>query len=431
MTNEHEVPDRVQASTGPERPGLAQAGKDLPDASVRQREGIPARDFRVSVAPMMDWTDRHCRSFHRLLSRHAWLYTEMVTAQAIAHGDLEHLLGRGEEGGRVVLQLGGNDPALLAAAARQGEAFGYDEINLNCGCPSDRVREGAFGACLMAEPQRVAECVAAMQAAVRVPVTVKHRIGIDRREDYGFVQRFVAEVRQAGCRRFIVHARNAWLDGLDPKANREIPPLRYAVVHQLQAEFGDCAFELNGGLQDLASGWQAALGADGAPALHGLMYGRRAYHDPWLLAGVDAMLAACAEADAQGQNGLPALAGVRAGSRTVPGGAAVAAVAGEAALPGVAREAGEAAGQMLSPLSRRAVVGALVAYLERGAARGVSLRHLARHVLGLYHGQPAARLWRRQLSDPAALARNDPRWLLTVCEQVEAEAGRLRSVTVA
>ena len=144
---------------------------------------LPA-GFRVSVAPMMDWTDRHCRSFHRLLSRRAWLYTEMVTAQAIAHGDLDHLLGRGEEGDRVVLQLGGNDPQLLARAAREGQAYGYDEINLNCGCPSDRVREGAFGACLMAEPERVADCVAAMQAVVQVPVTVKHRIGIDRREDY-------------------------------------------------------------------------------------------------------------------------------------------------------------------------------------------------------------------------------------------------------
>ena len=372
--------------------------------------------FRVSVAPMMDWTDRHCRSFHRLLSRRAWLYTEMVTAQAIAHGDLDHLLGRGEEGDRVVLQLGGNDPQLLARAAREGQAYGYDEINLNCGCPSDRVREGAFGACLMAEPERVADCVAAMQAVVQVPVTVKHRIGIDRREDYEFVHRFVDVVAAAGCRRFIVHARNAWLDGLDPKQNREIPPLRYEVVHRLAQDFPHCAFALNGGLQDLAHGLAAvcpagASGPDsgtasdgsgpdlatasegaavadgmadaGSPAtrLVGAMYGRRAYHDPWLLAGVDDWLA---------------------------------------------RHAAEApVTEAAQPLTRAAVVEALVGYLERGAAHGVEVRHLARHVLGLYLGQPAARLWRRMLSDSRALSRNDPGLLREACAAVEAEAARV------
>ena len=367
---------------------------------------LPA-GFRVSVAPMMDWTDRHCRSFHRLLSRRAWLYTEMVTAQAIAHGDLEHLLGRGEEGDRVVLQLGGNDPQLLARAAREGQAYGYDEINLNCGCPSDRVREGAFGACLMAEPERVADCVAAMQAVVQVPVTVKHRIGIDRREDYEFVHRFVDVVAAAGCRRFVVHARNAWLDGLDPKQNREIPPLRYEVVHRLAQDFPHCAFELNGGLQDLAHGLAAvcpteASGLDSGTASEGLpvtdattgteadspatrlvgaMYGRRAYHDPWLLAGVDDWLA---------------------------------------------RHAAEApVTDAAQPLTRAAVVEALVGYLERGAARGVEVRHLARHVLGLYLGQPAARLWRRMLSESRALSRNDPGLLREACAAVEAEVARV------
>lgn len=367
---------------------------------------LPA-GFRVSVAPMMDWTDRHCRSFHRLLSQRAWLYTEMVTAQAIAHGDLDHLLGRGEEGDRVVLQLGGNDPQLLARAAREGQAYGYDEINLNCGCPSDRVREGAFGACLMAEPERVADCVAAMQAVVQVPVTVKHRIGIDRREDYEFVHRFVDVVAAAGCRRFVVHARNAWLDGLDPKQNREIPPLRYEVVHRLAQDFPHCAFELNGGLQDLAHGLAAvcptgASGPDSGAASEGLpvtdattgteadspatrlvgaMYGRRAYHDPWLLAGVDDWLA---------------------------------------------RHATEApVTEAAQPLTRAAVVEALVGYLERGAARGVEVRHLARHVLGLYLGQPAARLWRRMLSDSRALSRNDPGLLREACAAVEAEVARV------
>ena len=342
---------------------------------------LPA-GFRVSVAPMMDWTDRHCRSFHRLLSRRAWLYTEMVTAQA-------------------------NDPQLLARAAREGQAYGYDEINLNCGCPSDRVREGAFGACLMAEPERVADCVAAMQAVVQVPVTVKHRIGIDRREDYEFVHRFVDVVAAAGCRRFVVHARNAWLDGLDPKQNREIPPLRYEVVHRLAQDFPHCAFELNGGLQDLAHGLAAvcpteASGLDsetasegpavvdamaGAEAdspatrLVGAMYGRRAYHDPWLLAGVDDWLA---------------------------------------------RHAAEApVTEVAQPLTRAAVVEALVGYLERGAAHGVEVRHLARHVLGLYLGQPAARLWRRMLSESRALSRNDPGLLREACAAVEAEAARV------
>ena len=378
---------------------------------------LPA-GFRVSVAPMLDWTDRHCRSFHRLLSRQAWLYTEMVTAQAIAHGDLDQLLGRGEEGDRVVLQLGGNDPQLLARAAREGQAYGYDEINLNCGCPSDRVREGAFGACLMAEPERVADCVAAMQAVVQVPVTVKHRIGIDRREDHEFVHRFVDVVAAAGCRRFVVHARNAWLDGLDPKQNREIPPLRYEVVHRLAQDFPHCAFELNGGLQDLAHGLAAVCtagasgpdsgaasdgsGLDSATAsegpavadatagaeadcpatrLVGAMYGRRAYHDPWLLAGVDDWLARHAE---------------------------------EAPVTEAAQ-----------PLTRAAVVEALVGYLERGAAHGVEVRHLARHVLGLYLGQPAARLWRRMLSESRALSRNDPGLLREACAAVEAEAARV------
>lgn len=378
---------------------------------------LPA-GFRVSVAPMMDWTDRHCRSFHRLLSQRAWLYTEMVTAQAIAHGDLDHLLGRGEEGDRVVLQLGGNDPQLLARAAREGQAYGYDEINLNCGCPSDRVREGAFGACLMAEPERVADCVAAMQAVVQMPVTVKHRIGIDRCEDYEFVHRFVDVVAAAGCRRFVVHARNAWLDGLDPKQNREIPPLRYEVVHRLAQDFPHFAFELNGGLQDLAHGLAAVcpagasgpdseaasdgsgpdsatasegpavadsmVGAEaGRPAtrLVGAMYGRRAYHDPWLLAGVDDWLA---------------------------------------------RHAAEApVTDAAQPLTRAAVVEALVGYLERGAAHGVEVRHLARHVLGLYLGQPAARLWRRMLSESRALSRNDPGLLREACAAVEAEAARV------
>ncbi len=312
--------------------------------------------MRVSVAPMMDWTDRHCRTFHRLLSRKAWLYTEMVTTQAILHGDRERLLGRGEEGDRVALQLGGSDPEALARCARIGADFGYQAINLNCGCPSDRVQQGAFGACLMADPIRVAAAVAAMKDAVQLPVTVKHRIGIDQVEDYGFVRDFVGIVGGAGCSYFIVHARNAWLDGLSPKENREIPPLRPEVVHRLAADFPAYAFELNGGLQSLA----AALAAAGG--LAGVMFGRVAYHQPYLLAQVD---------------GTPAI-------------------------------------------SRAEVVERMVGYLLARRARGVEVRHVARHLLGLYHGAPAARRWRRMLSAGAALAANDPGLLLRARDEVEA-----------
>ncbi|MGE0310677.1 MAG: tRNA dihydrouridine(20/20a) synthase DusA [Lautropia sp.] len=312
-------------------------------------------DWRFSVAPMMDWTDRHCRSFHRALSAHAWLYTEMITAQAIAYGDREALLARGEEGDRTVLQLGGSDPAALARAAVAGAGYGYREMNLNCGCPSDRVRHGAFGACLMATPSLVARCVAAMRDAVDLPITVKHRIGIDRVTSFDFVADFVGTVAEAGCRRFIVHARNAWLDGLSPKENREIPPLRPDIVYRLASTFPHLDFELNGGL----AGVEDALAR--AAALDGAMLGRAAYHDPWLLAGVDA--------------------------QCTPG--------GDAAAP-----------------SRDAVVEAMHGYLLRGRARGVRLRHLARHMLGLYHGQPAAKRWRRMLSDPAVLASDDPDALL-------------------
>ncbi len=322
---------------------------------------------RISVAPMMEWTDRHCRTFHRALSRRAWLYTEMLTAQAILHGDRSRLLGRGEEGDRVVLQLGGNDPAALARCAAIGAEWGYQEINLNCGCPSDRVQEGAFGACLMAEPETVAAAVRAMRDAVALPVTVKHRIGIDRIESYDFVRDFVGTVAAAGCRRFIVHARNAWLDGLSPRENREIPPLRHDLVHRLAADFPHCAFELNGGLQSLAHALDVSRGLAGA------MLGRVAYHQPWTLAGVDAT-------EDPGPVDAP-------------------------------------------PRDRSAVVEAMVGYLLRHRGDGkehVEVRYLARHMLGLYHGEPGARTWRRMLSDSAALREDDPSLLLRARDRVEA-----------
>jgi tRNA-dihydrouridine synthase A len=236
---------------------------------------------KFAVAPLMDWTDRHCRFFHRILTRQALLYTEMVTAEAILHGKRELLLGFSPEEHPIALQLGGSNPAKLAEAARIGAGYGYDEINLNVGCPSDRVQEGRFGACLMAEPQLVADCVAAMRAAVQIPVTVKCRIGIDDQDSERDFQTFIDTVADAGCTTFIVHARKAWLKGLSPKENRDIPPLDYDRVHRLKASRPDLTIVLNGGLGSL----DEALQHQGA--LDGVMLGRAAYQTPWLLADVD------------------------------------------------------------------------------------------------------------------------------------------------
>jgi len=298
--------------------------------------------WRLSVAPMMDWTDRHCRFFHRLLTRHTRLYTEMVTTGALRHGDVQrHLRFNGEEH-PVALQLGGSDPAELAHAARLGQQWGYDEINLNCGCPSDRVQRGAFGACLMNEPHTVAEGVRAMRAVVDIPVTVKHRIGVDRQESYGFVRDFVGTVSQAGCEVFIVHARNAWLDGLSPKENREIPPLRYPLAYQLKRDFPHLTIAVNGGIKTLQDMAGHLLQADG------VMLGREAYYNPWLLTEWDRAFWGDAHA-----------------------------------LP-----------------SREAVEEAMVAYMERAHAQdGCPWYAIARHMLGLYHGQRGGRLWRQVWSD--------------------------------
>jgi tRNA-dihydrouridine synthase A len=302
---------------------------------------------------MMDWTDRHCRVFHRQLSRRARLYTEMVTTGALLHGDPARHLDFDSAEHPVALQLGGSEPDELARCARLGQEWGYDEINLNCGCPSPRVQRGAFGACLMAEPALVADCVKAMRDVVAIPVTVKHRIGIDRAEDYGLVRDFVGHLHAAGCEVFIVHARNAWLSGLSPKENREVPPLRPEVVYRLAAEFPAAQFVLNGGIVTLDEVEEPLR------RLAGVMLGRAAYHDPYLLAGVDSLLF------------------------------------------------GDA-----SPLPSRArVVAAMSHYLERQAASGAPPRAILRHLLGLYHGEPGARNWRRLLSDPAFIAENGARSL--------------------
>ncbi|NLP64028.1 tRNA dihydrouridine(20/20a) synthase DusA [Paraburkholderia sacchari] len=304
---------------------------------------------RVSVAPMMDWTDRHCRSLHRFISRHTWLYTEMVTTGALLHGDVPRHLAFTPDEAPVALQLGGSEPDDLARSAKLGEQWGYDEINLNCGCPSERVQRGAFGACLMNEPQLVADCVKAMRDAVSVPVTVKHRIGVDAVEDYAFVRDFVGTIADAGCTVFIVHARNAILKGLSPKENREIPPLKYEYAWQLKRDFPQLEIIINGGIKTLD---EVALHLE---HVDGVMLGREAYHNPYVLASVDARFYGASE-------------------------------------PAPTRDDIEAK---------------LMQYCASEVARGTHLAAITRHALGLYRGEAGARGWRRVLSDNRKLAKGD------------------------
>jgi tRNA-dihydrouridine synthase A len=293
---------------------------------------------------MMDWTDRHCRYFHRLVTRRTRLYTEMVTTGALLHGDVPRHLDFNVEEHPVALQLGGSEPDDLARCAKLAEQWGYDEVNLNCGCPSERVQRGAFGACLMAEAPLVADGVKAMRDATNLPVTVKHRIGIDRGESYDFVRDFVGTVAErGGCEVFVVHARNAWLKGLSPKENREVPPLRYEIVHRLKKDFPALTIAVNGGLTT------AEQIADQLAAVDGVMVGREAYHHPWSMVDWDA-----------------AFLGAHAPAAT----------------------------------DRESVELAMVAYMEReAAARGTPWTHGARHMLGLWNGTPGARRWRQAWSD--------------------------------
>ncbi|MES2879788.1 MAG: tRNA dihydrouridine(20/20a) synthase DusA [Pseudomonadota bacterium] len=307
---------------------------------------VPPDRWKLSVAPMMDWTDKSCRYFHRLLSRHALLYTEMVTTGALIHGDVPRHLRYNDQEHPVALQLGGSEPADLAQCAKLGEQWGYDEINLNCGCPSERVQRGAFGACLMNEPQLVADCVKAMVDVVQVPVTVKHRIGIDKSESYDFVRDFVGTVAEAGCPTFIVHARNAWLKGLSPKANREVPPLRYDVAYRLKKDFPQLTIAVNGGITTNEQITEHLSHLDGA------MLGREAYHNPWLMASWDAAFYGAESSD-------PAVA-----------------------------------------LTRELVEAQMCDYMAREAAEhGTPWATIARHMLGLRHGLPGSRRWRQVWSD--------------------------------
>ena len=322
---------------------------------------------RFCVAPMMDWTDRHCRVFHRHLTRQALLYTEMVTAQAIRHGDRQRLLGFDRVEHPIALQVGGSDPEMLSDAAKIGEDYGYCEINLNVGCPSDRVQEGRFGACLMAEPQLVADCVAAMRSAVKIPVTVKSRIGIDDQDEAEALHRFVETVAATGCDTFIIHARKAWLKGLSPKENREIPPLNYLRVHQLKADFPHLNIILNGGLATLEQARDEMRGLDG------VMLGRAAYHTPWLLADVDRVFF-----------------------------------------------------QKANPLTDRidAVTG-MFPYIEEQLRRGEFLSKISRHMLGLFHGRPGGRHWRQIISEQSHLPGAGIDVLRRELEAIETQSNRL------
>jgi tRNA-dihydrouridine synthase A len=326
---------------------VTRTGSTQPPSTAVESAGTPVR--RLCVAPMMDYTDRHCRYLLRLLSPRALLYTEMVTAQALAHGDVPRLLDFDVAEHPVALQLGGSDPVLLAKAARLGEQWGYDEVNLNVGCPSDRVQSGRFGACLMAEPALVADCMRAMREAVSVPVTVKCRIGIDDSDDYAFFDHFVQTVRTAGVDVFIVHARKACLQGLSPRENREVPPLRYDVPARLKAEHPQLQVILNGGLQSMAQV------REWLPRFDGVMLGRQAYQTPYLLAELDAALF----------------------------------------------DAG------FVPPSREEVVLRYAGYVDRMLAQGHRLPNMLRHVQGLYAGLPNARSWRRYLTEQGRRAGAD------------------------
>ena len=326
--------------------------------------GTPT-SHKFSVAPMMEWTDRHERYFLRQISRRALLYTEMVTAEAVIHGDRERLLGFSASEHPIALQLGGADPGRMALAAEVGQEYGYDEVNINVGCPSDRVQSGRFGACLMGEAEVVAASVRAMAQATDLEITVKSRIGIDDQDSYDFLRGFVEVVAAAGCKTFIVHARKAILSGLSPKQNREIPPLDYDRVYRLKADYPQLEIVINGGIETLAQC------QDHLDHVDGVMVGRVAYQSPYMLAGVD--------------RGIY----------------------------------GDAAAQA----SREDLVHAMLPYIEEQMARGVRLNAISRHMLGLYHGQPGARAWRRYISERSHLPGADGSLLLAAAAQMRQLVG--------
>ncbi len=306
---------------------------------------MAAIDRTLSIAPMLNWTDRFDRYFLRLISRHVLLYTEMITTAALLHGDQDYLLAYDPTEHPVAVQLGGSDPAALAECAKLCEEHGYDEVNLNLGCPSDRVQSGRFGACLMIEPALVSDCIRAMVEAVNIPVTLKSRIGIDEHDRYEVLSQLVEQVSAAGCQNFIVHARKAWLKGLSPKENRDIPPLQYERVYRLKRDFPELKISINGGIKGLDQAAQQLQFVDG------VMIGREAYHNPWILAEADRRFY-------QDEHPIP---------------------------------------------SRHQILEQLMPFVEHELGQGVKLHQITRHILGLFQGQPGARAWRRHLSENAHL----------------------------
>ncbi|MCF6191285.1 MAG: tRNA dihydrouridine(20/20a) synthase DusA [Cocleimonas sp.] len=298
---------------------------------------------RFCVAPMLDWTDRHERYFLRLISKHAVLYTEMITTGALIHGDKERYLQFNKEEHPVALQLGGSDPEAMAICAKMAEDYGYDEVNINVGCPSDRVQNGAFGACLMAEPELVAENVSKMQDAVDIPVTVKNRIAIDEMDEYKCLPNFLESISQAGCKTFIIHARKAWLKGLSPKQNRDVPPLNYELVYQMKRDFPELEIIINGGIKTLAQSEEHLKHIDG------VMVGREAYHNPYIMNQVDERLY----------------------------------------------------GDEQDNKTELDVLNQYMEYMQKQMDKGVYLKHMSRHLLGLFIGQPGAKAWRRHISENA------------------------------
>ncbi|RLW67076.1 MAG: tRNA dihydrouridine(20/20a) synthase DusA [gamma proteobacterium symbiont of Stewartia floridana] len=315
---------------------------------------------RLSVAPMLDWTDRYCRYFLRLISSHVLLYTEMVTTGAILHGNRARFLDFDPSEHPVALQLGGSEPEALGQCAKLGEAWGYDEINLNVGCPSDRVQSGRFGACLMLTPELVADCIKAMRDQVTIDVTVKHRIGVDDQDSYQALCDFVGKVSEAGCETFIVHARKAWLQGLSPKENREIPPLHYETVHQLKRDYPDLQIIINGGITTLEQVEENLKQVDG------VMIGREAYNNPWILSQADSLIYA-----SEG-----------------------------------------------SPASRHQIIESMIPYIDQELSAGTPINRITRHILGLFQGLPGAKKWRRMLSEEAHKAGADSSLILRAAAQV-------------
>lgn len=309
---------------------------------------------------MLDWTDRYCRYFLRLISSHVLLYTEMVTTGAILHGNRARFLDFDPSEHPVALQLGGSEPEALGQCAKLGEAWGYDEINLNVGCPSDRVQSGRFGACLMLTPELVADCIKAMRDQVTIDVTVKHRIGVDDQDSYQALCDFVGKVSEAGCETFIVHARKAWLQGLSPKENREIPPLHYETVHQLKRDYPDLQIIINGGITTLEQVEENLKQVDG------VMIGREAYNNPWILSQADSLIYA-----SEG-----------------------------------------------SPASRHQIIEAMIPYIDQELSAGTPINRITRHILGLFQGLPGAKKWRRMLSEEAHKAGADSGLILRAAAQV-------------